>query len=140
MERRQFDPYAPRKRPWEVTLAIVLCCIQAIVDVVAGALIVLDRFPAEFASGGVSIVTLVGAATMLLGLFIFTVLSGIARGDRVARIGLTVLLLLDLASDVYLGLTDAGQTPVLIASGILSVVILLVVWTGRSRRYFAYRP
>ena len=119
---------------------VVLCCIQAVVAVVTGVLLILDRFLDEFSAGGVTVVTLAGAATVLIGLFIFTVASGIYRGDRVARIGLTVLLVLDLASDAYLGVMDPSEPLLRIGSAVLSIVILVVVWTGRSRRYFAYRP
>jgi hypothetical protein len=143
MARRQFDPYAPRKRPWELVVVVVLCCIQGFVAVATGVLLILNRFPDEFSSGGVTIVTLAGAGAVLVGLFLFTVASGIFRGDRVARIGLTVLLVLDLASDYYLGWVepDDADDPLLrIGSAALSILILVVVWTGRSRRYFAYRP
>jgi hypothetical protein len=140
MPRRQFDPYAPRKRPWELTVVVVLCCIQGVIAVATGALLVLSRFLDEFSAGGVTVVTLAGAATVLIGLFLFTVASGIFRGDRVARIGLTVLLVLDIASDAYLVAVDASDPLPRIGSAALSIVILIVVWTGRPRRYFAYRP
>jgi hypothetical protein len=140
MARRQYDPYAPRKRPWELVVVVVLCWIQAIVAVVTGALLVLNRFPHEFSSGGVTITTLVGAATVLVGLFIIGLASGINKGDRAARIGLTVLLVLDLASDFYLGWLEPDEPLLRLGSGILSIIILIVVWTGRPRRYFAYRP
>jgi hypothetical protein len=140
MARRQFDPYAPRKRPWELILVVVLCCIQAVIAVATGVLLILDRLLDEFSAGGVTLVTLAGAGTVLVGLFLLTVASGILRGDRVARVGLTVLLVLDLASDFYLGWVEPDEPPLRIGSGILSIVILVIVWTGRSRRYFAYRP
>ena len=140
MARRQFDPYAPRKRPWELVVAVVLFCIQGALAVATGVLLILDRFLDEFSSGGVTLVTLAGAATVLIGLFLFTVASGILRGDRVARIGLTVLLILDLASDFYLGWVEPDEPLLRLASAAISIVILVVVWTGRSRRYFAYRP
>ena len=139
MARKQFDPYAPRKRPWELVVVVVLCCIQGVVAVATGALLVLDRFLDEFSAGGVTAVTLAGAATVLVGLFLFTVASGIFRGDRVARIGLTVLLILDLASDVFFGWFEPDEPLLRMASAALSILILVVVWTGRSRRYFAYR-
>ncbi len=122
---------------------VVLCCIQGVVAVATGVLLVLNRFPDEFSSSGVTIVTLAAAATVLVGLFLFTVASGIFRGDRVARIGLTVLLILDLASDFYLGWVEPDASDELllrVGSAALSILILVVVWTGRSRRYFAYRP
>ena len=140
MARRQFDPYAPRKRPWELVVVVVLCCIQAVIAVATGVLLILDRLLDEFSAGGVTLVTLAGAATVLVGLFLLTVASGILRGDRVARVGLTVLLVLDLASDFYLGWVEPDEPLLRIGSGILSIVILVIVWTGRSRRYFAYRP
>jgi cation-transporting ATPase E len=120
-------------------VAVVLCFIQAVVAVLTGVMLILDRFLDEFSHGGVTIVTLAGAASVLIGLFLFTVASGMLRGDRVARIGLTVLLVLDLASDAYLGMADPSGILVRAGSAALSIVILVVVWTGRPRRYFAYR-
>ncbi|MET0974237.1 MAG: hypothetical protein ABWX82_01045, partial [Leifsonia sp.] len=84
------SPATPLRRPAIVTIVVVLVYIRAVLDIVAGVVVVLARYGVD-REGDVLGVTLLGAGMILFGLFMISVASGVARGSRFSRWLITVL-------------------------------------------------
>ncbi|MEL4318550.1 hypothetical protein WJX64_06005 [Leifsonia sp. YIM 134122] len=125
------------RRPVGVTIAVVLIYVQAVLEVIAGTVLVLARYGVDPSdSGAVLAVTLLGCAVILFGLFLIAVASGIARGSRFSRWIVTALLALSLSANVVTLIVGAGEPWWTVIDGLIAIAILLVLWTGRGRRYF----
>jgi hypothetical protein len=130
-----------RRRPWELTIVVVLAYIQGVLDVALGIVLLLTRYLDDVrAEGDAFFVTVVGAAVILFGLLVIAVASGIARGDRVARIVLTVGVSLSLALDAASIVIDPSQPWGSVVSAAIGVAILVISWTGRGARHFRRAP
>ncbi|MES1169849.1 MAG: hypothetical protein ABUL47_04075 [Leifsonia sp.] len=127
------------RRPWELTVVVVLCYLQAVLEVVTGIVLIFTRYLPDF-SDEVFGVTVLGASTVVLGLLIAAVASGIARGDRFARVALTVLLAIDIVTDAVLALVEHDDIATRVVSIVVDAVMLGVLWgIPRARRWFAPR-
>ncbi len=124
-----------RKRPATVTAAVVIVYVAAFLGVGLGILVMLSRYQVE--SAEVLWVSLLGAAIILLGLLTLGLASGLARGSRLARIGITlsfgVLIVLHVLSIIT---TDGWDWSSMIQLA-LQVAALLLVWTPPGSRHFA---
>lgn len=134
------EPPVRRRRPVELTVVVVLAYVQGVLDVGLGILLLLTRYLDEVrAEGDAFFMSVLGAAVILFGLLVIAVASGIARGDRIARIVLTVGVTLSLALDaasIIVAPTSWGS----VASGVIGIAILLIIWTGRGARHFRKTP
>lgn len=124
------------RRPVGVTIAVVLIYVQAVLEIIVGTVLVLARYSVDPASGEVLVVTLLGSAVILFGLFLVAVASGIARGSRFSRGIVTVLLALSLATKILSVVVGIGQSWWTVVDALIAVAILVVMWTGAGRRYF----
>jgi hypothetical protein len=126
------------KRPPELTAIVVLTYVSAIVDIVSGLLIILARYDADIQQAGLrQFVTITGAIIVLFGFLTVAIASGIARGDRHARLILTVLLALGIllaAASMFTVTLDDLWFP--IVDVVFSAVVIVVTWTGRTARFF----
>ena len=124
-----------RRRPPTVTAAVVIVYVAAFLNVGLGILVMLSRYQVE--SAEVLWVSLLGAAIILLGLLTLGLASGLARGSRLARIGITlyfgVLIVLHVLSIITTDGWDWSSTIQLA----LQVAALLLVWTPPGSRHFA---
>ena len=124
-----------RKRPATVTAAVVIVYVAAFLGVGLGILVMLSRYQVE--SADVLWVSLLGAAIILLGLLTLGLASGLARGSRLARIGITlsfgVLIVLHVLSIIT---TDGWDWSSMIQLALQSAALLLV-WTPPGSRHFA---
>ncbi len=118
-----------------MTAAVVIVYVAAFLNVGLGILVMLSRYQAE--SAEVLWVSLLGAAIILLGLLTLGLASGLARGSRLARIGITlyfgVLIVLHVLSIIT---TDGSDWSSMIQLA-LQVAALLLVWTPPGSRHFA---
>jgi holin-like protein len=114
-----------------------LTYISAFVEIVVGVLVILLRYAPDISDDLKRFVTLAGAAGILIGFLTVAVASGIARGDRSARIVLTVLLAIGAALSIASAITDASDLPFSVANALVSAGLIVVLWTGRTRAYFA---
>lgn len=131
------EPPARRRRPAELTVVVVLAYAQGVLDVALGILLLLTRYDDEIrADGDAFVMSILGAAVILFGLLVIAVASGIARGDRVARIVLTIGVALSLALDAASIAVAPTQSWGNVASAVIGVAILLIIWTGRGARHF----
>jgi heme A synthase len=130
----------PRRPGW-VTWAVVLMYIGGITQIALGIVTIFLRYAPDVAADGIALaVTLVGAGIILLGLFVVALASGIARGSRASRLTVTVVLLLGLVlalSDLVVA--DDGDWSGATIQLVLVAAVILPLWAGPGRRYFAVR-
>lgn len=118
-----------------MTAAVVIVYVAAFLNVGLGILVMLSRYQVE--SAEVLWVSLLGAAIILLGLLTLGLASGLARGSRLARIGITLyfgaLIVLHVLSIIT---TDGWDWSSMIQLA-LQVAGLLLVWPPPGSRHFA---
>ncbi|TAJ49224.1 MAG: hypothetical protein EPO52_04565 [Herbiconiux sp.] len=122
-----------------VTFVVVLIYIAGIADIVLGVLTIFLRYLPETAADGIRLpVTLLGVGMVLFGLLLVALASGVARGSRAARTGATVVLLAGLALDVAdLVIAADGDWSGVITQLIVCALVIIPLWVGSARRYFA---
>ncbi|MGK9148491.1 hypothetical protein KXS11_12765 [Plantibacter flavus] len=131
----------PRRRPLAVTAAVAVLYLGGFAQIMLGIVSIFLRYSTEVQAGGLALtVTLFGAGMVLFGLFMIAVASGVARGSRLSRTTASVVVLLALAlafADLIVA-ADGDWSAVLIQS-IVAAAVLLPLWLGAGRRYFAAR-
>ncbi|MFB2557418.1 hypothetical protein [Herbiconiux liangxiaofengii] len=130
-----------RSRPGFVTFAVVLVYLGGITQIMVGILGVFLRYLPEVAESGVVLaVTLFGAGMILFGLFVIALASGVARGSRASRLGVTIVLVLALLSAILVVVvTEEGDWSVAAIQLVVTSAVIVPLWTGPGRRYFAAR-
>jgi len=130
-----------RRRPAAVTVAVVLMYLGGIAQICLGIVSIFLRYTAEAAAEGIALaVSLFGAGMILFGLFVIALASGVARGSRASRIGATIVLLLAVVLVVAYAVVAAdGDWSAAVVQTVVSVAVVLPLWTGSGRRHFAVR-
>ena len=129
---------APTGPPAELVVATVLTYVVGVLGIVLGILLMFVRYVPNLVHSTLgAIVTIVGAATVLLGLFVIALASGLTRGRRDARILLTVLFSIWFVLGVLVVVLDPDDSWFRLVDLILSAGIVVVMWTGRVARFFA---
>lgn len=130
---------ATNGRPGGVTLVAVLTWIQGFLDVIGGIILLFNQnnpaFEREFGFG--DSVLIAGIATIVIGVVIIVVARGLLRGSRVSRGIVTIFVLLSLVSAVYVMIAIPAQLVPAIISGLLSLVVLGLLWSGKAADFFA---
>lgn len=118
-----------------MTAAVVVVYVAAFLNVGLGILVMLSRYQVD--ASEVLWVSLLGAAIILLGLLTLGLASGLARGSRLARLGITLyfgaLIVLHALNIVT---TDGWDWSSVIQMALQAAVIVLV-WTPPGSRHFA---
>ncbi|MBT9607997.1 hypothetical protein [Microbacterium sp.] len=122
------------RRPLPVTIAVVFVYIGGPLNTALGVLVLLSRY--EVDADDVLPVSLVGAATILLGLLTVAGGSSLARGSRLARNLLTgYLSLLVVLQALSLVLTELE--PTIVIAMVAALAVIAAVWIpAKARRYF----
>ena len=122
------------RRPVPVTVAVVLVYVGGFANTALGVLVLLSRYQVD--ADDVLPVSLVGAATILLGLLTVAGGSSLARGSRLARTLLTAYLsLLVVLQGLALALTELD--PTIITALLAAVAVIAAIWIPpTARRYF----
>ena len=130
---------AANGRPGGVTLVAVLTWIQGLLDVVGGIILLFNvsepAFEREFGYGDA--VLIAGVAAIVIGVVIIVVARGLLGGSRVSRGIVTIFVLLSLISAVYVAIAIPAQLAAAIVSGLLSLVVLGLLWSGKAASFFA---
>jgi hypothetical protein len=130
---------AANGRPGGVTLVAVLAWIQGFLDIIGGVILLFNvnnpAFEREFGFGDALLGA--GIAAVVIGLVIVLVARGLLRGSTVSRGIVTVFVLLSLASAVYVAIAIPAQLGAAIISGLLSLLVLGLLWSGKASRFFA---
>ena len=132
---------AVRERvPKRVITVVVLTYISGIFDILAGILLILLRYDdAVQRSGDSFLISLWGAAMILIGLLTIAMASGLTRGRNSARIFVTALVSLSTlfsVVDVVASPADASAWWSLAIGGVIAALIILALWAGRSAEFF----
>lgn len=126
------------RRPGEVTVIVVLTYVSAIASIVLGVLLILARYLVPESDGPArALVTIAGSVVVLAGFLTVAVASGIARGDTTARLLATVLLGTSAALSLVAVFVDTGELWPQVVNVAINAAVIAVLWTGRSRRFFA---
>lgn len=132
------EPVVAPKRPVVLTVVLVLAYLSALVDVAVGILVFLSRY--DVPDDAVFVVSLLGAATILLGLLQLAVAAGVGRGSHLSRILLTVfigaLFVLDAATITSTVLEGGGWDAIGVIDVLVELFILGVLWLPPGSRYF----
>ena len=132
-------PSLRRTRPGLVTFAVVLMYIGGIAQIALGVLAIFLRYAPEASEGDTAlVVTLLGVAMILFGLFVVSLASGVARASRMSRLVASILLVLAvLVAVLDLVVAGDGDWSGLALQLVVSAVVVVPLWVGPGRRYFA---
>ena len=132
---------ASRHRPGFVTVAVVVMYLGGIAQIALGILTLFIRYIPDAPTGDIGLlVSLFGAGMILFGLFVIALASGVARGSRAARVSATVVLLLAFALAIAdLIVAGDGDWSGVAVQLVSSAAVIVPLWTGAGRRYFAPR-
>ncbi|KQZ10780.1 hypothetical protein ESP57_06775 [Agromyces fucosus] len=122
--------------PPELIAAVVLGYVTGVIEVLAGIALMFARYLPDVEGAERVVVTIAGACTVLLGLFVIAIAAGLTRARLDARVLVTVLLGITIALDVVVLIASPGLWFVLVGL-VLATTAITVLWTGRTARFFA---
>lgn len=127
---------APRRRgqPLVVTIAVVLVYVSGLLSTLVGVLVLLSRY--QVPDDDVLAVSLLGAGIILLGLLTIAVASALTRGSRLARLSLSVYLVVQVGLQIVTIITTDDWDWTEIAQIVIEVLVLLAVWAPPGSRHF----
>jgi hypothetical protein len=130
----------PRRARGPIELLVVtgLGVLSGALEIIVGVLVIFARYLSSVIHSHLQeVVTLLGAGLVLIGLLTAAVAWGLTRGDSSARIIVTVLLGLGSAVAVAGIVADPEDLLIGVVPLVLSMAAVVVMWTGRTARYFA---
>ena len=116
-------------RPGGVTLVAVIAWISGAINIVAGVLLMFAAIMEPEALW-------FGLVQLALGIITIVVSVGLFRGRNLARIIVTVVFVLNLISAVFVIFFQQAQIWSGIASGILVLIGIVLLWTRRANEFF----
>lgn len=122
--------------PAELLGAVVICYIAGVLEILAGIVLLFVRYGDGLSSVERTVITVVGAATIMLGLLVISLGSGLTRARRDARVLLTGLFSVSLLLGAIVIITDGSVTVFRLVDLAVSLAVILVLWTGRTARFF----
>jgi len=137
-------------RPGSVTVVVVLTWISAVLEIIAGVMLLVLAGVAK-ADGATDVsfgtVLLFGIVVLLIGVITAAVASRLGKGGNGARMIITVLEVLQVAGAITALITLArsvtlDSSPVVsqsIATIIIGVLILVLLWNQRANEFFGSR-
>lgn len=127
----------PVRPPAELVVAVVLTYIAGVAQIVLGILLIFVRYVPDIGASARFVVTVGGAVTVLLGLLVISLASGLTRARRDARVLLTVLFSIGLALAILVLLADASDVWIQVLNLAITAGLIVLLWTGRVARFFA---
>lgn len=125
-----------KKKLAELVVVGVVGYISAYLTLGLGTLVVFARYTPGLSLREGMIVTVVGAAVIMIGFLMISVVSGISRGDRASRIVLTALLSITVVIMLFTSLEAEDITVRFVVIILVIVGTIALLWTGRRRAYF----
>lgn len=123
--------------PRRIIVVVVLTYIGGILDILAGIVIILLRYDAVVEEAGEQLLmSLLGAAIILIGLLTVAMASGLTRGRNSARIFVTALMALSLVVSATDFVREPSSPWRLAIDVVVSVLVILALWVGKGGRFF----
>ena len=118
------------QRPGLVTLVVVLTVLGGIGNLITGIMAVMISNGSVFA----------GIVFIVLGLIYLAVAKGLADGNKMSRTVVAVVSVLNIAAAVFtLFVPNNGNRGTAVGSGIVSLIILLILYSRKSNAFFDSR-
>ena len=133
------NPYTER-RPGGVTFVIALTWIVALLSIVNGFLTLMGQdSPVVGTALDAGQPTWYAVVEIGFGVVTALVAIGLAKGSGLARLLVTALMVLRVGSALWVAIEHSGQGGWLVAPliGGPAVIVLLLLWNGRSDRFFS---
>ena len=135
------SPTTAAKRPLSVTIVVVIVWIIAILNVIAG---IVMLFTAENdaellvqTDGDVSAIRIWGVGLIIFGLIVAWVASALGRGGQFARFLISLLMILRILADViFIGNYGTYDLNGVLFSIILALIVLALLWNSKASRFF----
>jgi hypothetical protein len=129
---------SPARRPAGVTLVAVLAWIEGALNVIAGVLLIVFQHEPSVQNAWSSQASLITSAilTILFGVVVVLIAGGLLRGSGGARLVVTVVQVLSIAADAYTAWAFPGQFAWAAVSALVSLIIVILLWTGRASAFF----
>jgi hypothetical protein len=124
------------KRPVTVTLVVIVLYALGVAQILLGIVGLFDRYESGVIGTGLAAATtIVAAGLILFGLFVIALASGVARGSRLSRTIVTVVLALSIALDA-LTVIGSSRVPVetVVEASVMALAIL-ALWVPPASRY-----
>jgi len=116
-------------RPGGVTVVAVIAWITGAINIIAGILLMFAAIMAPEALW-------FGLIQLALGIITIVVSLGLFRGRNVARVVVTIVFVLNLISAVFVIFAQQAQIWSGIASGVLALIGIILLYTARANEFF----
>jgi lysylphosphatidylglycerol synthetase-like protein (DUF2156 family) len=137
---------SPARRPFGVTLLVVLIVIQGLLGVVGGITVIALRhresFLRDVSSDANHLVTsndllTYGIIAIVFGVIYLLVARGLAHGNGFARFLVAIVSLLNLIGGIYLAVERRGTLRTQgITEAVIAFIVLAILFSGRANRFF----
>ena len=130
------SPWTTAKRPGGVTFLASLALLIAFASMVRGFLVL---FGADVtALNPVRPSTTYAWLEIVVGVVTALVAVGLLRGSGLARLLVTALMVVRIITAIWVAITFSGQGGLLVSVliGGIAVIVLLLLWNGRSDAFF----
>ena len=118
------------RRPGLVTLVVVLTVLGGIGNLMTGIMALMISNGSVFA----------GVVFIVLGLVYLAVAKGLADGNKLSRTVVAVVSVLNIAVTIFaLFVPNNGNRGTVVGSGIVSLIILLILYSRKSNAFFDSR-
>ena len=126
------------KRPTSVVVAAVLVFVAGAIDIISGAVLLVqpDAPEIEATFGGAEGVRGVAIGSIVLGAILVVLAYGVFRGNWIARMIVTVLEALSLISSLFLAVAYLGTAVGEWLGVFISALILILLWSRVAAPYF----
>ena len=116
-------------RPGGVTLVAVITWVTGLLQIIPGLVILFN--PSAFPGSALLawLIIIVGIITVIVG-------ASLLGGSKVARVLVTLSLMLSVAGAIVTALFAPAQAWSAISSGLFAVIGLILLWTGRASDWF----
>ena len=125
-------------RPGGVTFVAVLTWISGLLDVIGGTILLFQTSVAATVEqfGGASQLIASAIISILIGVIVIAVAGGLLRGSGGARLIVTILQVLSIASSIFLAIAYPAGAIGEYFSILFSVIVLAFLWSPRANEFF----
>jgi len=121
-------------RPVAVTVGVALVYLSGLANAMFGILFLLSRY--DVPGSMVMSVSLIGVGIILFGLLSMAAASGLGRGSGLSRLFVSVLAVGLIALQAWSLAADHDWDGWSVAQIVVSVLIVIALWTPHARRFF----